>query len=51
MKFINLILYNKNEKYDAMKSCLEKYLNTLDIKYFFYCYSEDITSEYEFSTS
>ncbi len=49
MKLLNLILYSETiPEYVEMKHILETYLDKLyNFKYYFYCYNENIQTEYE----
>lgn len=44
---LNLILYNDIPIYNEMKDILTNYLLTQNIKFFFYCYKEDLDQEYK----
>jgi len=46
---LNLILYNHTPIYSQMRDILRKYLaNNGNVKYYFYCYKNDIDTEYVF---
>ncbi len=48
MKYIHLVLYNKDPLYDEMKEITEKYYNSFDnVTTFYYCYNNDIDIEYK----
>lgn len=46
VKILNLILYNDSDDFNIMQNILRKYLVTTKIKYYFYCYKENISSDY-----
>ena len=48
MIILYLILYNDNDLYNQMRDILSDYLNHLNVFHFFYCYDENIKSEYVF---
>jgi hypothetical protein len=45
-KILNLILYNNSSEYNDMRDALRRYLKSTGVTYFFYCYDENITSDY-----
>ena len=48
MKYIHLVLYNKDPTYDEMKEITEKYYNIFDnVTTIYYCYNNDIDTEYK----
>ncbi len=47
MIILNLILYNDIEEYNNMRDVLRYYLQKIGVYYFFYCYDENIKSEYK----
>src|SRR5271170_1779843 len=46
---LNLILYNNSSEYNGMRDVLRQYLKSMNIKYYFYCYDENITEDYIFN--
>lgn len=47
-KILNLILYSENnEEYTKMYKILSKYLKKINVKYYFYCYKENLENDYE----
>ena len=44
---LNLILYNDKPGYTEMRNILRDYLNKMKVKYFFYCYNNNIESDYK----
>ncbi len=48
MKYIHLVLYNKDPIFDKMKEITEKYYNSFDnVTTIYYCYNNDINTEYK----
>lgn len=46
MKILNLILYNDADDYRDMRDILRLYLKAKNIKYYFYCFKQDIKYDY-----
>lgn len=46
MKILNLILYNNADDYRDMRDILRVYLKAKNIKYYFYCFKQDIDDDY-----